>query len=55
MTDLLRLTGSAAAWARDLLEHPDVDSDAIRAGAGENPDTGAAAALVDRALEAHGG
>jgi hypothetical protein len=27
----------------------------MRAGAGENPDLGAAVALVDRALEARGG
>lgn len=56
LTDLLRLTGSAAAWARDLLEHLDVDA----AGAGQlagtsaTSDLGAAGALVDRALKAHG-
>ncbi len=54
MTELLRLTGSAAAWARDLLEHLEVDEAAMRATAGEDPDIGSAAALVDRALEAHG-
>ncbi len=53
ITELLRLTGSAAAWGRDLLEHLEVDGAAMRAGAGEDPDLGAAAVLVDRALEAH--
>jgi len=52
VTELLQLTGSAAAWARDLLEHLQVADDAMRASAGENPDLGAAVALVDRALEA---
>jgi 3-carboxy-cis,cis-muconate cycloisomerase len=52
VTELLRLTGSAAAWARDLLEHLDVDGAAMQAGAGANPDLGFAGALVDRALEA---
>jgi 3-carboxy-cis,cis-muconate cycloisomerase len=55
LTDLLRLTGSAAAWARDMLEHLEVDSDAMRAGAGDDPDLGASSALIDRALEAHRG
>jgi 3-carboxy-cis,cis-muconate cycloisomerase len=54
LTDLLRLTGSAAAWARDLLEHLEVDAEAMRAGAGSDPDLGAASELIDRALEAHG-
>jgi len=53
MTDLLRLTGSAAAWARDLLEHVEVDAAAMRAGAGDAPDLGASSQLIDRALEAH--
>jgi 3-carboxy-cis,cis-muconate cycloisomerase len=53
ITDLLRLTGSAAAWSRDLLEHLEVDVDAMRASAGENPDLGASASLIERALEAH--
>jgi 3-carboxy-cis,cis-muconate cycloisomerase len=52
ITDLLRLTGSAAAWARDLLEHLEVDSASMRAGAGADPDLGAAGELVDRALAA---
>ncbi len=54
LTDLLRLTGSAAAWSRDLLEHLEVEAELMRASAGENPDLGAAATLIDRALEAHG-
>ncbi len=53
LTDLMRLTGSAAAWGRDLLEHLTVDAEAMRTGAGEEPDLGAAGALIDRALEAH--
>ena len=53
LTELLRLTGSAAAWARDLLEHLEVDAEAMRAGAGETPDLGGSNALIDRALEAH--
>src|SRR4051794_9844552 len=54
LTDLLRLTGSAAAWARDLLEHLEVDPEAMRAGLRVEGDLGASAALVDRALLAHG-
>jgi 3-carboxy-cis,cis-muconate cycloisomerase len=54
ITDLLRLTGSAAAWARDLLEYLEVDAEAMRAGAGGDPDLGASSGLIDRALEAHG-
>jgi 3-carboxy-cis,cis-muconate cycloisomerase len=53
MTDLLRLTGSAAAWARDLLEHLEVDEEAMRAGAGADADLGASSELIDRALAAH--
>lgn len=53
MTDLLRLCGSAAAWARDLLEHLEVDAEGMRAGAGEDPDLGAGSAWIDRALGAH--
>ncbi len=53
MTDLLRLTGSATAWARDLLEHLEVDAAAMRERAGAAPDLGAAGELVDRALAAH--
>jgi 3-carboxy-cis,cis-muconate cycloisomerase len=53
LTDLLRLTGSAAAWGRDLLEHLEVDAAAMRRGAGESPDLGASGELIDRALAAH--
>lgn len=53
LSDLLRLTGSAAAWGRDMLEHLEVDVDAMAAGAGPNPDLGASSELIDRALEAH--
>jgi 3-carboxy-cis,cis-muconate cycloisomerase len=52
ITELLRLTGSAAAWGRDLLEHLHVDAGAMRAAAGENPDLGSSSQLIDRALEA---
>lgn len=55
LTELLRLTGSAAAWARDMLEHLEVDAESMRAGAGDDPDLGASSALIDRALEAHRG
>ena len=48
LTDLLRLTGSAAAWARDLLEHLEVVAEPI-AGA----DLGASGELIDRALARH--
>jgi 3-carboxy-cis,cis-muconate cycloisomerase len=47
LTDLLRLTGSAAAWARDLLEHLEVDAPPL-AGA----DLGASDELITRALGA---
>jgi 3-carboxy-cis,cis-muconate cycloisomerase len=65
LTDLLALTGSAVAWARELLEHLEVDPARMRANlerlaaAGvaeaEEPERhlGAAGALVDRALAAH--
>jgi 3-carboxy-cis,cis-muconate cycloisomerase len=53
ITDLLRLTGSAAAWARDLIEHLQVDAVAMLAAVGDEPDLGAASELIDRALEAH--
>jgi 3-carboxy-cis,cis-muconate cycloisomerase len=53
ISDLLRLTGSAAAWARDLLENLEVDNDAMRAAAaGDDPDLGSSHELIDRALEA---
>ena len=49
LTDLLRLTGSAAAWAQDLLGHLEIDAPPMAT----TPDLGAAAELVDRALAAH--
>jgi 3-carboxy-cis,cis-muconate cycloisomerase len=56
LTDLLRLTGSAAAWARDLLEHLEVDDERMRRTAAALPERGglgAAEELIDRALAAH--
>jgi len=53
ISELFRLAGSAAAWGRDLLEHLQVDADAMRAGLGEAPDLGHAPELIDRALAAH--
>jgi 3-carboxy-cis,cis-muconate cycloisomerase len=53
LSELLRLTGSAAAWGRDLIEHLEVDVEAMRAGAGADPDLGASTLLIDRALEVH--
>jgi 3-carboxy-cis,cis-muconate cycloisomerase len=47
LTDLLRLTGSAAAWGRDMLEHLEVEARPMDA------DLGASSELIDRALEAH--
>jgi 3-carboxy-cis,cis-muconate cycloisomerase len=56
ITDLLRLTGSAAAWGRGLLEHLEVDGAAMEVGAGvtSGAAVGAAGDLIDSALEAHG-
>jgi 3-carboxy-cis,cis-muconate cycloisomerase len=51
--ELLRLTGSAAAWSRDLLGRLEVDAAAMSATAGADPDLGAAGELIDRALAAH--
>jgi 3-carboxy-cis,cis-muconate cycloisomerase len=53
ITELLRLTGSAVAWARDMLEHLQVDVVRMAELAGEHPDLGSSGELVDRALEAH--
>jgi 3-carboxy-cis,cis-muconate cycloisomerase len=58
-TELLRLTGSATAWGRDLLEnlmvHPDLmQANLAGAPTGEEPISPSAGELVDRALEAHG-
>jgi 3-carboxy-cis,cis-muconate cycloisomerase len=59
LTELLRLAGSAAAWARDCLGHLDVDADRMAANLATLQRTYAlekaippAAALVDRALRA---
>jgi 3-carboxy-cis,cis-muconate cycloisomerase len=49
---LLTTTGSAAAWLRTSLEGLEVDPERMRANLGDDDlDTGAAAHLVDRALE----
>ena len=53
LCDLLVTVGSAAAWLRESLEGLDVDAGRMRANLGaREPDTGAAALLVDRALGA---
>ncbi len=64
LSDLLAVTGSAASWGRDLLEHLEVDADRMRenlgrlarAGVPEAGDPerhlGAASELIDRALAA---
>ena len=49
--DLLTTTGSAASWLRTSLEGLEVDTDRMRTNLGDAEDTGAAATLVDRALE----
>jgi 3-carboxy-cis,cis-muconate cycloisomerase len=54
--ELLRSTGSAVAWLRDLLERLEVDPARMRANLGAalpDQDNTEAAALVDRALAAH--
>ena len=51
ITELLRLTGSAAAWGRDMLEHLEFDQRRGPGSGGESPDLGAAAELVGQALE----
>ncbi|MGA2010541.1 MAG: lyase family protein [Solirubrobacteraceae bacterium] len=57
-TELLALTGSAAAWGRELLEDLEIDAARMRANlagaaaAGEAPPEGARE-LIDRALAAH--
>ena len=57
--ELLALTGSAAAWARELLENLEVDAERMRVNLAAAPTAGepvsaGAGALIDRALEAHG-
>jgi 3-carboxy-cis,cis-muconate cycloisomerase len=51
-SELLSLTGSAAAWARDMLEHLQVDTARMARAAGERPDLGWSGVLVDRAIAA---
>jgi 3-carboxy-cis,cis-muconate cycloisomerase len=53
LSDLLMLTGSAAAWLRTSLEGLRVDAARMRANLAQPGDTGAAGELVDRALAAH--
>jgi 3-carboxy-cis,cis-muconate cycloisomerase len=58
-TALLALTGSAAAWARELLEQLEVDPERMRANLAASAGAGApapdgAGELIDRALRAHG-
>jgi len=53
LSDLLTLTGSAAAWLRTSLEGLQVDAGRMRANLTLDGDTGAAGELVDRALAAH--
>ncbi|HEX6715020.1 MAG TPA: 3-carboxy-cis,cis-muconate cycloisomerase [Thermoleophilaceae bacterium] len=59
LSDLLRLTGSAASWARDLLHHLEVDPDRMRANleaaVAADAGVGSASTLIDRALAAHRG
>ncbi|HWE10985.1 MAG TPA: lyase family protein [Solirubrobacteraceae bacterium] len=57
-TELLRLTGSAAAWARKLLEQLQIDSERMRTNLAASPAAQAplpdgAEELVERALAAH--
>lgn len=58
-TELLRLTGSATAWGRELLEQLEVDPEEMRshvaelAAEGVEGDLGASSELIDRALRAH--
>jgi 3-carboxy-cis,cis-muconate cycloisomerase len=57
-TELLGLTGSATAWARELLEnlivHPDLmQANLAGAPTGDQPIPEGAGELVDRALDAH--
>jgi 3-carboxy-cis,cis-muconate cycloisomerase len=57
-SDLLRLTGSAAAWSRDLLQHLEVHAERMRANLDAAPvasDLGSASAFIDRALAGHRG
>jgi len=49
-SELVRLTGSAAAWARDRLEHRTVDVRRMAQATGTNPDLGSSVELIERAL-----
>jgi 3-carboxy-cis,cis-muconate cycloisomerase len=53
MTELVRLTGSATAWSRDMLENLRVDLHRMSEPAGPEPDLGFSADLTDRAIAAH--
>jgi 3-carboxy-cis,cis-muconate cycloisomerase len=53
LTELLRLTGSAGAWARELLGGLQVDAARMLEKLDGTPDLEAAGRLVDRALAAH--
>jgi 3-carboxy-cis,cis-muconate cycloisomerase len=58
LAELMALTGSATAWAREMLEQLTVDPERMRANlaaspAAETPIPEAAGALVERALAAH--
>jgi 3-carboxy-cis,cis-muconate cycloisomerase len=58
LSDLLRLTGSAVSWGRELLQHLEVDTDRMAANleaAAGKADLGSASLFVDRALAAHRG
>jgi 3-carboxy-cis,cis-muconate cycloisomerase len=65
LSDLLRLSGSAVSWGRELLQHLEVDGARMsenlgdelkRIGDGARPTAlGSASAFVDRALAAHRG
>ncbi|MGZ4165843.1 MAG: lyase family protein [Solirubrobacteraceae bacterium] len=56
--ELLTLTGSAAAWSREMLENLEVHAERMRANLAAAPTAGepvpaGAETLIDRALEAH--
>jgi 3-carboxy-cis,cis-muconate cycloisomerase len=56
--ELLALSGSAAAWSRELLENLEVDAERMRANlaaasTAADPVPAGAGVLIDRALEAH--
>ncbi|MDA0179668.1 lyase family protein [Solirubrobacter phytolaccae] len=52
LNELLVATGSAASWLRTSLEELEVDAERMRTNLNQpDPDLGAAATLVDRALE----